>query len=203
MALSESENNLKYAEASADVANIGDFAEGSVTDFSKNNIDGLNDTLTFIVTNPTGAVQNVNLFGFTNGLFLPPAAVNPPPSILLLPQPAGLNPGEGVFCSVNNSTYIVNQTSNDLTCVPTNVGLPIVSVPLLAPTFNVVAPSNASTVVGVFNIKKLVADVSKRVPVWNMLPPIPAPPATINAPEVAFVLSVVTVNCKLPALIGS
>ena len=36
-----------------------------------------------------------------------------------------------------------------------------------------------------------------------MLPPIPAPPPTINAPVVAVVASCIYVNVKLPARIGS
>jgi DNA-binding beta-propeller fold protein YncE len=150
MALSESENNLKYAEASADVANIGDFAEGSVTDFSKNNIDGLNDTLTFIVTNPTGAVQNVNLFGFTNGLFLPPAAVNPPPSILGPLLPVGVAPQFGALCTSNNTLYVTNGVSDTISIIDCNVPNGVVVATIILPlgTFpGVIAYSSVSNLI--------------------------------------------------------
>jgi hypothetical protein len=120
-------------QASIDVSNIGDFAEGSVTEFSKNNTDALNDTLTFRVTNPTTATQNVNLFGFTNNLFLPPAAVNPPPSVLGPLLPVGIAPTNGALCTANNTIYITDQLSDTISVIDCNVPNGVVVTTIILP----------------------------------------------------------------------
>lgn len=126
------ENSASYQRADSDLDGIGNFAQGGDVSFSSNNIDKLNDTLVFEITNPTSAKLNVNLFGWTNSLFSLPATINPPPSALnpVLP-PTGLNPVQAAFCPVNDFIYTVDLTGNSITVINCATNTVVVTIPVL------------------------------------------------------------------------
>lgn len=111
------ESNV-YIAASSDLNGIGNFVQGSDkgVSFSSNNIDKLNDTLVFGLSNPTTSKLNVNLFGFTDTLFS--IIINPPPSILngILP-PTGASPVESAFCPINGFIYTDDQVGDSVTVI--------------------------------------------------------------------------------------
>ena len=143
------ENSALYKSSDSDLNGVGNFVQGSDANFSKNNIDKLNDTLVFSIFNPTTAKLNVNLFGFTNNLFLP---VNPPPNALnpILP-PTGVAPVEAAFCPVNDFIYTVDQVGNSVTVVNCATNAVVVTIPMPAgflPNSVVYCPVNNQMYVG-------------------------------------------------------
>jgi YVTN family beta-propeller protein len=123
-------NSTSYDFENQQLEDIGRFAQGVNIgrNFSDNNIDKLNDTLVFEVTNPTTTKLNVNLFGFTNNLFAP---INPAPSNLVIPTLAVPGfPLEAAYSPINNFIYTCNQVLDSVTTIDCTTNSVIGSIAL-------------------------------------------------------------------------
>ena len=123
------ENSLAYKASDESLDRVGDFLEGTDPNVSSNKITRLSNTLVFAIQNPTAVPQTVDLFGFTNNLFLG-APVNPPPSILQpVLTPVGLGPVDAAFCPFNNFIYTADPISSTVEVIDTVTNTVFATIP--------------------------------------------------------------------------
>jgi YVTN family beta-propeller protein len=123
------ENSLAYKASDESLDRVGDFLEGTDPNVSSNKITRLSNTLVFAIQNPTAVTQTVDLFGFTNNLFLG-APVNPPPSILQpVLTPVGLGPVDAAFCPFNNFIYTADPISSTVEVIDTVTNTVFATIP--------------------------------------------------------------------------
>lgn len=133
------------AEANMDLDAMNGFVQGGSDDFSQNNIDQDNNTITYSLYNPTTAPLNVELYGFDPANFTT-VPVNTPPIIqsgLIPVPPPGSQPvaQKGSICTANNTLYIGDKTNNLVTVWNCNVSPPtLITTIVFPPGFLVLSP---------------------------------------------------------------
>ena len=104
-----SELSRLKALADNDLDSTCGFVQGGTDEFSKNNTDQENNTITFSLYNPTTSPLDVQLYGFDPANFST-VATNPPPTIqngpFNVPGVGGGNASQSSFCPTNNCLYI-------------------------------------------------------------------------------------------------
>lgn len=124
------DNSISYRVANEDLRSVGVFVNGANSIESGNKIDQWNNTLVFAISNPTTSKKQVNLFGFTNTLFQPPTAINPPPSVLQpILSPVGGGPDDAAYCPVNDFVYTADPISNTIEVVDTATNTVALTIP--------------------------------------------------------------------------
>lgn len=133
------------AEADMDLDAMNGFVQGGSDDFSQNNIDQDNNTITYSLYNPTTAPLKVELYGFDPANFTT-VPVNTPPIIqsgLIPVPPLGSQPvaQKGSICTANNTLYIGDKTNDLVTVWNCNVSPPTLITTIVFPIgFTVLAP---------------------------------------------------------------
>lgn len=155
------EKPVLFEEANSQVEAMNGFIGGGDGGFSKNTIDKSNDTLTFSLVNPTTSKLSVNLMGMDSGITSP--VVNPAPSV---PTFFGSIPGIAPFvgansiCTQNNTMYISNTGSDDITVFDLNLPGSIITTIALpvgfGPTFSCYCPVNNQIYVGSANFPQVI-----------------------------------------------
>lgn len=146
------ENSSILNQANSEVEAMNGFISGGDGGFSKNTIDKSNDTLTFGLVNPTTSKLSVNLMGMDSGITAP--VINPPPTVpsFFGPLP-GLGPyvGANSLCTQNNTLYISNIGSDNVTVFDLSAGsvITIIALPVgFGPTFSCYCPVNNQIYIG-------------------------------------------------------
>ena len=150
-----SELSRLKAFADNDLDSTCGFVQGGTDEFSKNNTDQENNTITFSLYNPTTSPLDVQLYGFDPANFTT-VPVNTPPTIINGPFP--ILPGGGVaaadsssLCVPNNTLYVVDGVNNTVTVIDcaTNVSVAIIAIPIgFTPTPACYCPINNQMYIG-------------------------------------------------------
>jgi len=142
------------ALADNDLDSTCGFIKGGTDDFSKNNTDQENNTITFSLYNPTTSPLDVQLYGFDPANFTT-VPINSPPTIqngiFPIPPGAGVVVDSGSLCVPNNTLYVSNQISDVITVIDcaTNGIVVIIALPIgFAPSAANYCPVNNQMYVG-------------------------------------------------------
>jgi hypothetical protein len=147
-----SELSRLKALADNDLDSTCGFIQGGTDDFSKNNTDQDNNTITFSLYNPTTSPLNVELYGFDPANFTT-VPVNAPPTIqALFPTTAPQSRGNtGSFCIPNNTLYASNFVADTIDVIDcnTNAIITTIAVPIgFVPSETCYCPVNNQIYVG-------------------------------------------------------
>jgi hypothetical protein len=132
------------AEANIDLEAMNGFIQGGGDDFSQNNPNQENNTITYSLYNPTTSPLSVELYGFDPANFTT-VPVNPAPTIVsgpfLIPPPLSLPfTGLGSVCTPNNTLYIGEKFAGNVIVLDCATNTIIATIPVPIVGFVVLAP---------------------------------------------------------------